>query len=156
MRDESHAGRVDAWLARAERPLAPEALLRRFEATLEALWAQTQNTLGEVTLCAIAERVLSIAADKFPFLSALKVDPTRGIQCDQLLERLGAVPGPELKDGLRFVLVELLTVLGNLTAEILTPELHAVLDRLAKPGGVRGAKARKPHPFDPPKTRRES
>jgi hypothetical protein len=34
---------------------------------------------------------------------------------------------------MRFVLVEFLTVIGNLTAEILSPELHADLGRVAVP-----------------------
>jgi hypothetical protein len=45
----------------------------------------------------------------------------------------------ELRRGIRFVLTEFLTVLGNLTAEILTPELHAALSNVALPELVRGA-----------------
>jgi hypothetical protein len=43
----------------------------------------------------------------------------------------------ELREAIRFVLVELLTVLGNLTAEILTPALHAEISRVARPGAIR-------------------
>lgn len=43
--------------------------------------------------------------------------------------------------GTRFVLVEFLTVLGNLTADILTPELHEELARVHRPdpGGATAA-----------------
>src|SRR6478672_7552110 len=74
-----HAACVDAWLERAGRELSPEALLRLFEAALGALWARTKTTLGEVTLTAIAGRVLHSASETYPLFSSLEVDPTRGI-----------------------------------------------------------------------------
>jgi hypothetical protein len=48
------------------------------------------------------------------------------------------VHGPELVAGIRFVLVEFLTVLGNLTAEILTSELHAELSNIVLPRNTAG------------------
>ena len=44
----------------------------------------------------------------------------------------------ELVEGIRFVLVEFLTVLGNLTAEILTPELHSELSNVVLPKDIEG------------------
>jgi hypothetical protein len=131
-----HAACVDAWLERSAKGLAPEALLQLLETALGALWTQAQTTLGEVTLSAIAERVLYNAAEKFPLFSSLKVEPTGGISFHELRERIGSGNGSELTKGSRFVLVELLTVIGSLTAEILTPELHSVLSSFALPDAV--------------------
>jgi hypothetical protein len=136
-----HGARVDEWLERSAASLAPELLLQLFDAAFGALWVRTRTTLGEVTLTAIAERVLHNASEKFPILSSLEVDPSAGIRCHPLRARVGSVRGPELLAGLRFMLVELLTVLGNLTAEILTPVLHLELSRVALPrteGGGEG------------------
>jgi hypothetical protein len=132
-----HSACVDAWLERSGRDLSPEALVRLFEAALGALWARTKTTLGEVTLTAIAERVLHSASETFPLFSSLEVDPARGIRCGDLRERLSSVPDAELVAGIRFVLVEFLTMLGHLTAEILTPELHSELSSVALPGAIR-------------------
>jgi hypothetical protein len=126
-----HSACVDAWLEQAARGLAPEAFLRLFEMALGALWNRTATTLGEVTLTAIAERVLHNASETFSLLWSLKVEPTGGIQCQELRERIGSVQPAALVEAARFVLVELLTVLGHLTAEILTPELHAALSRVS-------------------------
>ncbi len=135
MRDEgSHIASVDAWLAAHDS--APD-LLPSFELALMALWMRTKTTLGEITLTAIVERVLHIASETFPFVAAIKVEPGIGIVCGGLAERIGSAPPVEVRQAVRFVLVELLTVLGNLTAEILTPELHAELSRLATPEAVR-------------------
>jgi hypothetical protein len=132
-----HVACVDAWLERSARQLPPELLLRLFEAGLGALWARTKTTLGDVTLTAIADRVLYNAAERFPDLASLKVDPEGGIQFRGLREHLESTRDPALTAGIRFVLVELLTVLGNLTAEVLTPELHAELSHVALPDTVR-------------------
>jgi hypothetical protein len=112
--------------------LSPEVLLQLFERALGALWARTTTTLGEVTLTAIAERVLYNASEKYPLFSSLEVEPTGGIQCRELRARIGSVRVSELKEGVRFVLVEFLSVLGNLTAEILTPELHSELSNVVR------------------------
>jgi hypothetical protein len=127
----AHAAQVDAWLTRSAKDLPPEDLLQLFEKALGALWARTTTTLGEVTLTAIADRVLYNASEKFPLFSSLEVEPTGGIQFRALRARIGSVRVAELKEGVRFVLVEYLTVLGNLTAEILTPELHSALSNVA-------------------------
>jgi hypothetical protein len=128
-----HAAVVDAWLERSGKDLPPEVLLGLFEAALGALWARTTTTLGEVTLSAIGERVLYNASETYPLFSALKVEPTGGISFRELRERSSSVQDAELTEGIRVVLVEFLTVLGSLTAEILTPELHSELSKVALP-----------------------
>ena len=75
---------------------------------------------------AILDRVLCVATEQYPFLSALKVE-ANGLRCQELQARADSVEHDQLAQGVRFVLVEFLTVLGNLTAEILTPALHSEL-----------------------------
>ena len=129
-----HAASVDAWLRRSGKGLPPPALLRLFELAFAALWSRTEVTLGEVTLTAIAERVLHDASERFPLLSSLEVEPTSGLRCDTLRAQLGTARDAQLREALRYVLVAFLTVLGNLTAEILTPDLHAELAQVGPPG----------------------
>lgn len=138
--DGQHAVCVDAWLERAPTGLAPEALLRLLEAALDAVWIRTETTLGEVTLTAIAERVLHNASERYSLLWSLKIESTKGIQCRELRDRIGSVEPSELREAIRFVLVELLTVLGNLTAEILTPALHAEISRVSLADAITSGK----------------
>lgn len=122
---------VNAWLERSAKDRSSEVLLRLLEAALSTLWARTTTTLGEVTLTAIAERVLHDTSEKFPIFSSLKVEPTGGSPFRELRKRMiSSVNGSELVTGIRFMLVEFLTVLGNLTADILTPELHSELSNV--------------------------
>ena len=128
-----HTECVTRWLERRAKGLPPARLLSLFEAANRALWERAKNTLGEVTLTAIAERVLFISREKHPTFSSLTIDPVGGIQCRALRERADTLDVVVLKAGIRFVLVELLSVIGNLTAQILTSELHAALEGVSPP-----------------------
>jgi hypothetical protein len=126
--ETDHSGYVDAWLDATAKTAAPAQLITLFEQALGALWRRTEVTLGEVTLTAIVDRVLYTASEQYPFLSTLTVERA-GISFDGLRSQGGDVTN--LREALRLVLVEFLTVLGHLTDEILTPVLHAELSRVA-------------------------
>lgn len=142
MRDEGgHAACVDAFLERTAHGLSSDLLLPLLGSAFGAVWTRTKSTLGEVTLTAIAERVFFNAAEKFPAFGSLTVDSAVGIASDTLGSTGRTADANVTREGVRFVLVEFLTVLGNLTAEVLTPELHAALTKVARPQAVcdRGA-----------------
>lgn len=131
--DADHAGCVEAWLERVAKGQPPARLAQLFEAALGVLWARTETTLGVVTLTAIAARVLYTAAQRLPHFSGLEVEPGGGIQLRALYDRVDALTDAQLREGMHLVLVEFLTVLGNLTADILTPELHSALSDVSLP-----------------------
>lgn len=114
---------------RTDEPSA-DGILDVFEQGFGVLWWRAHRPLGDVTLVAIVDRVLFTGVERFPFLAALYI-ATDGIRWDALRKRMDELNPRELAAGLRFVMVELLTVLGNLTAEILTPALHSELSSLA-------------------------
>jgi hypothetical protein len=119
-----HDACVDGWLADASAP-THAARVEAFEVATAALWARARVTLGDVTLTAIFDRVLIVTAQQFPSFAPLRLDPSGRVDASALRER--PVERAELEGGIRFALVELLTVIGNLTADILTPALHAEL-----------------------------
>jgi hypothetical protein len=130
MDDDTHRACVNAWIARTAKGLPPERLLDVFERGFAALWRRAHRTLGGITLMAIVDRVLYVAAEQHPALSALKVDAT-GIQVRELRARAADLDRVQIEEAVRFVMVEFLTLVGNLTAEILTPALHAELSKLS-------------------------
>ncbi|WP_437980070.1 hypothetical protein [Sorangium sp. So ce117] len=140
MRDANgHSGCVDAWMERAAEGLPAERLIQVFERAFAALWRRALVTLGEVTLGAIVDRVLYNASERYTMLSSLRVEST-GLCCETLHERAGGLRRDQLAEGIRFIMIEFLVVLGNLTAEILTPALHAELSNIAREdlGGTEG------------------
>lgn len=129
---ELHDARVTAWLERCQAAGLPrESLLDLFETALAALWARTSTSLGEITLSAIADRVLHDAGERYPPFASLNVEATGRLEAGELRHNVESLGHMELLEGMRFVLVEFLTVLGNLTAGLLTAELHAELARVA-------------------------
>ncbi len=131
-----HGAAVDEWLRRAVAGRPTEQQLAALEAALAALWQRAHRTLGEVTLAAIVDRVLHVSAQRHPSLGVPSVD-SRGVRLDDLRARAGELDPGWLAQAIRFVLVELLTVLDNLTAGILTGPLHA---ELARAGPARDAR----------------
>lgn len=129
--DNTHAKRVDRWLAKAAKDLPRERQVALFERAVAALWQRAHMTLGEVTLCAVTERVLHHAAAKYSFLAQLKVERDGVRRFDVLAQSLAGVDDGTLNQSLRFVVIEILSVLGNLTDEIVTPGLHAELAKVS-------------------------
>jgi hypothetical protein len=115
-----HGACVDAWLERAADRLPSDKLLLAFDQGFAALWGRAHQTLGDVTLMAIVDRVLYVAAEQYPFLSALKVEPA-GLRCQELQQQAASLRREELAEAVRFVLVEFLTVLGTLTPRSSAP-----------------------------------
>jgi hypothetical protein len=128
---EQHSARVDEWLVHNAVGSSREELLELFERAVGALWRRAHYTLGEITLVAIVDRVLVHGAEKFPCLSALRVEPT-GVRFNGLAESAQHPPPEVLEQALRYLMVELLTVLGTLTGEILTPALREELARVSR------------------------
>lgn len=129
--ETSHTACVREWMGAAAAGLSPEAKLALFERALGALWERAQRTLGEVTLGAIVDRVLHDVRAESPRMPALVVS-SEGVRLGELRVQ-GDLDG--LDDAMRRTLVALLTVIGNLTAEILTPGLHAALSAVSLPEG---------------------
>lgn len=123
--ETKHDAVVSEWFRRAASRDDTHELIRAFDEAFTALWQRCYCTLGEVTLMAIVERVLQTATKKFPALASLEIDAT-GLDCEKLRARTD-LSFHELSAAIPFLLAEFLCVLGRLTAEILTPALHAEL-----------------------------
>jgi hypothetical protein len=130
MGDENdHKACVEAWMARGAKALPPERMIQAFEQGFGALWRRAHQTLGDVTLTAIVDRVLHNATQRYPILAAFRLEPT-GLQWQGARDGVPNTQRDDVENGVRFILVEFLTVLGNLTANILTSSLHAELCKI--------------------------
>ena len=132
MTANDHDGCVEAWLLRQAPGPSPDRVLVLLELALAALWGRCQLRLGEVTLMAIADRVLHEGRGRFPCLGHLTLGAT-GILLDGLRSRSREASIEEVQGASRFLLAEFLRVVGRLTAEVLTPALHAELSAVTLP-----------------------
>jgi hypothetical protein len=126
--EHPHAEVVARWLRENVQGRLPERQAKLFVSAFNTLWRRAKRTLGEATLLAIGERVLYLARERFPLLAGVSVGPEglEGLET-ALLNAATSAPKADLTDTIGYVLTEFLTVLGRLTANILTPALHAEL-----------------------------
>ena len=125
-----HSKHVDKWMSEAAKDLAPGQLMQLFEQTMGALWNRTHRTLGSVTLGAVTDRVLVNASERFAPFESLKVE-AKGIDFGTLREQSAVFDDSDaLGEGIRFVIVEFMSVIGNLTGDLLTPGLYAELSKI--------------------------
>jgi hypothetical protein len=137
----SHRDTVDAWCDGWKGTLSAPALIDVYERALDALWSRANQSLGEVTLMAIVDRVLHQGVERFAHLAALKVEAS-GVHFGELRMNAAALDVARLEESLEFLVVELLRVFGTLTGEILTPGLHAELRKVRpRAGDEKGGKA---------------
>src|SRR5215213_8631785 len=84
--NDGHEACVVAWLGRAAERLPAARLLELLERAFEALWAIIRPTLSDVTIGAIAGRVLYDATERFPPFASLEVGP-EGLRFEGLRAR---------------------------------------------------------------------
>lgn len=124
--DSDHRRCVEVWTQRWPRDWTPERRVTAFEHAFAALFWRAHQTLGGATVVAIAARVLSAATERYPELQGTVVGP-RGLVLETLRSRASTLDDARLRECIHFALVEFLSVVGTVTAEILTPALHAEL-----------------------------
>ena len=120
-----HEQCVNAWLeARGARLADNTRITELLLAGLKAIWQRARPSLGEVTLAAIVQRAIHTAERHHEELAelGLRVTESGSIGIANTL-----APRVDLRDAVARVLVEVLRVLGGLTAGALTPALHAAL-----------------------------
>jgi hypothetical protein len=127
-----HDAWVTAWLERIAKGSESAERLALFDHALAALWRRALPTLGELTLSAVVDRGLREATGKFPQLLSVRIEAS-GMDFRLVGETGSGACGGELAAALRFLLVQLLSSLGALTGETLTPALHDALARAVPP-----------------------
>ncbi len=127
---QPHDATIDAWLARLG-DASPRRIVSAFERTFGAMWHRAQRPLGDVTLAAIVDRVILGAASTAPLLATLSVD-LNGLHCDELYARAATAALPDVRAAVRAFLLEFLSVLGELTAHVLTPAMHAEIAKASE------------------------
>ena len=104
-------------------PLTQRAIL--LEKAVHVVEQRALMTLSKVTLEVIFDRVLHQSNEKFPILSNVKLK-NKQLSFHELHNDKGHKP-EEIVEALRYFLIELITVLGRITADILTTPLHKEL-----------------------------
>ena len=144
---------VDACIARLNPKGSSEPLEKIFISLVTALWLRSSRTLSAVTLNAIFDRALYMSSAQFPLLTSFKLDQG-GLHLKGEFSPERSADRPQMIESFRNFLVTLLTLFGNLTADILLIGLYQELQAFsfhsefdeAMPGPD---KSFKNHPYRP-------
>ena len=131
-----HDGRVSAWLDNAAGDAPPEKLFVLFETAWGGLWRRAEGAVGEIVLESIADLVHGEGVERYPFLAGLNL-ATPTVDCKPIAGPSGLPDQAELRAGLGFLLAEFVSVIGDLTDQILTPGLIEELSRVLPQAAVR-------------------
>lgn len=121
-----HAEKVAEWENLNLKNLSQEQRVQLFAKAIAAIEQRSLRTLSNVTLLVIIDRAFHEAKEKFPVLEEVKAEIT-GVNFQGLLTKSKQQKTPELTDALRFLLIAILRVTGNITGDILTGPLHSEL-----------------------------
>lgn len=123
MQNNHSEEQIDVWLEQATKDLPSKKIVAVFGDALRSLSLKASRSLNRLTLMAIVNRVLYQCKDDFPLLQGLRVNQN-GINFDEYQYQLENADPDELKESFRYLFVELLNVLGNITADVITSDIE--------------------------------
>jgi hypothetical protein len=121
-----HVRQVDIWVEEKLKGQNRKEMIDSFNEAFQRVWTKAELTLGSVTMLAVADRIKHISREAYPWLAPIQ-KKNDGIDVTGLAQGESPMSEDELRQGLSFMLGEFLRLLGNLTAEIISPKLHASL-----------------------------
>lgn len=122
-----HQQLVTAWLKKAGRGLTSAQLADLVENAIAAIWVAARVSVNDVTLTAILDRTLVNAADAFPWLPEL---PLGENTVDASALREPGFPKARAVKAVEHVVTDFIAIIGNMTAETLSPILHEELRKV--------------------------
>ena len=130
-KNQMHRELVERWISQNFENLAPDQQTELFENAFEVIIQRTLKTLSSVTLQVVLDRVLYQGREKFPLLADIKIEAA-AFKFEPLTRNLKSYNFETVFEALSYLLVELLGVIGTLTADILTEPLHKELLELTE------------------------
>lgn len=121
--NKSHQELVTLWEEQNSKGLRQEQLVQLYGSALAAIEKRCLATLNNVTLEVVLDRVINLGVDRYPILSHV-ISGGAGLNFKGLIQKANQFTNEEIKAGLSYLMVEILTVMGKLTSEVLSESLH--------------------------------
>lgn len=121
---------VELWEIKVTQGLNDSQKAQLFCKAIFAVEERTLKTLSSVTLEVVLDRALHQCKKKYAFMSLVKIE-SKGLNFNELLNSEHfRNPTENLVEALRSLLIEILTVLGNITGGILSGSLYNELNKV--------------------------
>jgi len=124
--NNTHKELVNLWEEKNTKDLRDEQLIQVYGGAFQALESWCLATLSRVTINVVIDRVLHLGSEKFPILSLITIEPS-GLSLKGLIQNIKNYKTEEIREAFSYLLVEFLTVIGNITSNVLTASLHKEL-----------------------------
>ena len=124
-RNEQHTKQVETW-KKKHSELSTEAMIQLLIKAIQAVRKRSLTTLSSITVTAVVERTLIECKEKFPELSEVVIDTT-GLNFSKFENDIQNSNLSKAQESVQELLIDLLEVLGNITADILTKYLYQEL-----------------------------
>lgn len=128
---KSHRDVVKIWEEKNVRGLRSDQILKIFGTAILAVEHRCLETLSQVTVEVILDRVLHEGLDKFPLLSNVTIE-AGGLNLSGLDRKVENLNPEAVTETLSYLLIEFLTVVGNITSEVLSVPLHKELMKVTR------------------------
>lgn len=120
--NDIHAKLIDDWEKAVATKIKQEQHIKLIEKAIKVVEARSLHTLSSITYSVIVDRVIHQSSKKYPLL--LKTNLKSGSFNFKEVHQDNSHSRQMVLEALRFLLLELLRILGRITAEILTTPLH--------------------------------
>lgn len=124
--EDKHSKVVEDWTRKNASGISSDQHVLMLEKAIRAIEHRALMTLSNVIVMVILDRVLHQGKEKFPLLAEAKLDVKNFISLEPLCTNKNH-KNEELIAAFQYLLLDLLRVLGRITAEILTAPLHQEL-----------------------------
>lgn len=129
VQDNAHKELITFWVEQNTKGLRNEQLVHLYGSAFGAIERRCLATLSSVTINVVINRVLHLGLKKYPFFSLLTIEAS-GLSFKGLMAKKENYKTEELRDGLSYLLAEFLTVIGNITSDVLSESLHKELKKV--------------------------
>lgn len=123
-----HEAKVRVWLKETTTGMDASELIDHFEYAITVIWSRAADTVSDVTVAAVFDRVLTEAVHLHPCLALYNIQNGH-LKLDKCRTELMLKTNEEIAQIMLFVFTEFLTILGNITAEVISNQMHKSLSQ---------------------------
>ncbi|MBY0415719.1 MAG: hypothetical protein K2Q18_16210 [Bdellovibrionales bacterium] len=124
--NSTHQDVVILWEEKNIKNLENDLAIQVFGNAIHCIERRCLITLSSVTLQVVLDRIIHQGIEKFPILVEITLEK-EGINFTKIIQKKDHYKIGEIQDAFRYLLIEILTVIGNLTSDVLTTPLHKEL-----------------------------
>ncbi len=124
--NSAHRDIVILWEEKNIKDLGTDQAIQVFGNALQTIERRCLITLSSVTVQVVLDRIIHQGIEKFPLLVEVTLEST-GLNFSSIHQKKEHYNAHEINNAFRYLLIELLTVIGNITSEVLTAPLHKEL-----------------------------